>query len=105
MQYKTIVLALLQQRPEMHEHLRKTRKLLTTLDYYAQELKTDHKAWMTIFWRANPGSHPSQIATEAMEMALKGLEALLPSESPRNRSRIAVPEEAVAFIISHTSPD
>ena len=30
MQYKTIVLELLQQRPEMHDQLRKDRKLLPT---------------------------------------------------------------------------
>ena len=32
MQYKTIVLELLQQRPAMHEQLRKERKLLPALE-------------------------------------------------------------------------
>ena len=39
MQYKTIVLELLQQRPQMHEQLRKDRKLLPALEFYAKELK------------------------------------------------------------------
>lgn len=104
MQYKTIVLALLQQRQEMLEQLRKTRMLLPTLDYYAKELKTDHEAWISLLWRAKPGTHPKQLATEALEMALKGLEDLLPSASPWNDSEALSLEEAVAFIISHTSP-
>ena len=36
MQYKTIVLELLQQRPEMHEQLRQNRKLLPTLEALRQ---------------------------------------------------------------------
>ena len=32
MQYKTIILELLEQRPQMHEELRQSRKLLPTLD-------------------------------------------------------------------------
>ena len=40
MMYKTIVLEILQQRPEMHERLRKERKLLPAMELYAQELKT-----------------------------------------------------------------
>ena len=39
MQYKTIILELLQQRPQMHEQLRKERKLLPTMERYARELK------------------------------------------------------------------
>ena len=45
MQYKTIILELLQQRPEIHEQLRKDRKLLPAMEFYARELKTSHEAW------------------------------------------------------------
>ena len=37
MQYKTIILELLEQRPQMHEELRQSRKLLPTLEFYASE--------------------------------------------------------------------
>ena len=87
MQYKTIVLELLQQRPEMHEQLRRTRKLLPTMETYAKELKTSHEAWKETLSQARPGSDPSQIASEAMEMALKELEDRLPSASPSGRER------------------
>ena len=39
MQYKTIVLELLQQRPEIHDQLRSQRMLLPTMEHYASELK------------------------------------------------------------------
>ena len=103
MQYKTIVLELLQQRPEMHEQLRKDRKLLPTLEIYARELKTSHEAWKEILSQARPGSDPSQIASEALEMALKELEDRLPSESPQDEQEPLSLDAAMAFIRSHTS--
>jgi hypothetical protein len=103
MQYKTIVLELLQQRPEMHDQLRKDRRLLTTLEIYANELKDNHEAWTEMLSQANPGSDQSQIASEAMEMALKELEERLPSASPRNDQEAPSLDEAMAFIRNPTS--
>ena len=103
MQYKTIILELLQQRPQMHEQLRKERKLLTTLEFYARELKESHEAWKEQFLQARPGSDQSQIASEAMEMALKELEDRLPSAShPDNNEPLSL-DAAMAFILGHTS--
>ncbi len=39
MQYKTIVLELLQQQTELHEELRLTRRLLPTMEALAKDLK------------------------------------------------------------------
>ena len=103
MQYKTIVLELLQQRQEMHDQLRKDRKLLTTMEQYARELKTSHEAWKQTLGQAQPGSDPSQIAFEALAMALKELEDRLPSEShPSNDEALSL-DAAMAFIRNHTS--
>ena len=74
MQYKTIILELLQQRQELHDQLRKDRTLLPTMERYASELKTSHEAWKERLSELRPGSDPSQIASEAMEMALQELE-------------------------------
>ena len=74
MQYKTIVLELLRERTELHEQLRLTRRLLPTLDTCARELKASHETWKETLARANPQSDPSQISSEAMEMALRELE-------------------------------
>ncbi len=110
MQYKTIVLELLQQRPEMHEQLRKNRKLLPTMEFYAKELKASHEAWKETLSQAKPGSDPSQIASEAMEMALKELEDRLPSESPQDeqerfprRSDGVRPQSHVARLRRHAT--
>jgi hypothetical protein len=104
MQYKTIILELLQQRPQMHEQLRKERKLLTTLETFARELKTRHEAWKEDLSELRPGSDPSQVAAEAMELALKELvEDRLPPESPADETETFSLDEAIAFIRSPTS--
>ena len=82
MQYKTIVLELLKQQTELHEQLRSKRQLLTTLESYALELKASHEAWKETLSQARPGSDPSQIASEALEMAIQELRDHLPCEAP-----------------------
>ena len=103
MQYKTIVLELLQQRPEMHEQLRKDRKLLATMESHARKLKTSHEAWMQTLSQEGPGSNQSQIESEALEIALKELEDHLPAALHPNDSETLSLDEAMAFIRNHTS--
>jgi hypothetical protein len=103
MQYKTIILELLEQRPQMHEELRKDRKLLPALELYAKELKTSHESWKERLAQATPGSDPSQIASEALELALKDLEDCLPSASPRDESDALSFDEAMAHLRHPTS--
>jgi hypothetical protein len=81
MQYKTIILELLQQRPQMHERLRQERLLLPTMERYARELRTRHLEWKELLLERQPDSESSQIASEALEIALKELEDRLPPES------------------------
>ena len=103
MQYKTIVLELLEQRPETHDQLRKERKLLTTLEFYAKELKTSHEAWKETLGQQRPGSDQSQIASEALEIALKELEDRLPSASETGEEETISLDEAMAYLRIHTS--
>ena len=101
MQYKTIVYELLQQRHQMHEQLRKERKLLATMELHAMVLKTSHEAWKEVLSQAKPGSDPSQIASEALEMALRELEDRLPAESLQEDETLSL-NAAMAFIRRHT---
>jgi len=101
-QYKSIVLKLLKQRPQMHEQLRKDRKLLLTMEFHAKELKASHEAWKKLLAPLRPGSDPSQIASEALEIALKELQDRLPSESPQDGSETLVLDAAMLFIRRHT---
>ena len=103
MQYKTIILELLQQRPQMHEQLRLERKLLTTLEMYARELKSSHESWKEVLSQARPGSEASQISSEAMEMALKEMEDRLPPESATDDHETLSLDGAMAFIRSPSS--
>ena len=65
MHYKTIVLELIQQQPELHEQLRASRTLLATMDAYALELKASHEEWMDRLSERWPGSDPSQFSSRS----------------------------------------
>ncbi|MBS0265387.1 MAG: hypothetical protein JSS02_25860, partial [Planctomycetes bacterium] len=56
MQYKTIVLNLLRQRPEYYAQLASQRKALATVNQLAIELKTSHQAWQEERQQAQPES-------------------------------------------------
>jgi hypothetical protein len=101
--YKTIILEMLEQRPKMREELQLSRKLLPTLEFYASELKDSHDDWKDRLQQAKPGSNPSQIASEAMELALKDLEDRLPSESNSHESEALSLDQAMAHISRPTS--
>jgi hypothetical protein len=100
MHYKTIIFELLQQRPQMHAQLRKYRILLPALQVYATELRNYHLAWKDILLEEKPGSDPSQIESEALELALMELRNLMPTESPQDEEPSL--EGAMAFVQRHT---
>ena len=104
MHYKTIVLELLQQQPEMHNQLRSKRMLLPTLEIHASWLKTRHEVWKDRLSQAMPASDPSQIASEALEIALKELTDFLHSGSSAEDSEPLPLEGAMAFIRGRTPP-
>ena len=102
MHYKTIVLELLQQHREIHNQLRGKRTLLPTLERHARRLKARHEAWKDRLCKARPGSDASQTASEALEIALKELEAFLQSGPPPDGSEPLSLEGAMAFIRGRT---
>ena len=103
MQYKTIVLELLKERTELHEQLRLTRRLLPTMETCSRELKASHETWKEMLTQANPGSDPSQIASEALELAIKELEDRLPTVSqPDDREPLSL-DQAMASVAGRTS--
>jgi hypothetical protein len=104
MQYKTIALELIQENPELYERLRSSKRLLPAMDAYAIELKASHEACKDQLGQARPGSDPSQIASEAMELAIEQLRDRLPSESPRDEAEPMSLDAAMAFLRHHTPP-
>jgi len=104
MQYKTIVLELLQQRPEIHHQLRKERKLLLKMEEYAKELRTSHQAWIELLTQMRPGSDRSQLSSEALEIALKELKDRLPSASGLQESDRQFLDAAMLFTRNRRTP-
>jgi hypothetical protein len=80
MKFKTMILELLQQRPALHERLRQDRTLLATMERLASEMKIRHEALTAQLLSAAPSQEPSQIAQQAMEMAVQELEDSLLDE-------------------------
>jgi len=103
MQYITIVLQLLEQRPEMYQRLRRKRKLLATVELYGKALKRKHEAWKDVLCQVRPGN-PQQIASEALEVAVEDLKNCLASDSPPDENETLSLDEAMAFIRRHTPP-
>lgn len=103
MQYKTIVLELLRERTELHEQLRLTRRLLPTLETCSRELKASHETWKKTLSQSNPDSRPSQIKSEAMELAIKELKARLPGVSQTDETESLSLDQAMASVTGRTS--
>ncbi len=103
MMYKTMILEMLQQRPQIHDQLRKDRNLLATMERYAMELEAIHEAWQEVLFQARPDSDPNQIASEALEMALSDMEDRLSNESAQESHEALSLDQAIAFIRKPTS--
>jgi hypothetical protein len=107
MQYKTITLELIQdQYPALHERLRASRMLLSAADLHAAALERYHNTRMDQLFLARPGSEDSQIASEALELAIEDLKEDLRSESPTDdgsAEELSL-EAAMAYLRRHTPP-
>ena len=104
MQYKSISLELIQEQPELYERLLSSKTLLTAMEAYAMELKASHEAWKERISQTMPGSHPTQIAAEAMELAVAELRASLPSASVSDEAEPLSLDAAMNSIRKHTPP-
>jgi hypothetical protein len=104
MQYKTMCLQMIQDRPEMYDQLLSSRTLLSALNHYANQLRTSHLDWKEELSKARPGSSETQIASEALEIALKELEDSLLPAFPQNDNDPLSLDGAMAFIRRHTPP-
>ena len=86
MHYKTITLELIQEQPELYEHLRSGKRLLPAVDSYSTDLKAGHEAWKAKIGRKRPGSDPRLVAAEALELAIRDLRDRLPCVSSKGEA-------------------
>jgi DNA-directed RNA polymerase specialized sigma subunit len=105
MQYKTIVHELLQQQTELHDELRLTRRLLPTIETLAKQLKGSHEVWKETLSQSKPSSDPSQIASEALELAVKELEDRLQNVSQHSDTELPTLDQAMAYLVGPMSRD
>ncbi len=103
--YKSLTLQLLRQHPQIYHHLKQARKVPPTLDHYSRELKRSHKVWQDSLSESRPGSDPSQIAAEAMELALSDLEDRLHSEILPDGSESLTLDAAIDYLRNPSQPE
>lgn len=102
MPYKTITLELLEQRPTLCDRLRQERKLMTTLDSLAQELRSRHEDWKAKL-AAKRNIDPAQIQSAAMEIAAQEMGDRLQAAFPADGQGQLSLDAAMAFIRNPTS--
>jgi hypothetical protein len=102
MHYKTIVLEFLQEQfPTLHEQLRSTRTLLSTVELQAAALKRYHEDWMDRLAQTRPDSDPIQIASQALELAMEDLRDDLSCASKADEDGPSL-DRAMAYLRRHT---
>jgi len=104
MMYKTICLELIQERPELYEELRSSKRLLPTMDAYAIQLKASHEELLSRLREANPGHDPIQLDIEALEIALEEFQERLPSGSEPSEAEPLSLDDAMNYLRRHTPP-
>ncbi len=102
MHYKTIVMELIDDQPELAIRLRGSRQMLATVETYAIDLKTSHEAWKTHLGQSKPDSDPSQINCEALELAIEEIRDRLPSASTTDEAEGPSLDEAMMFLRRHS---
>ncbi len=104
MHYKTMVLDLLEQEPELYERLRRSRILRAAVDLYATELGKRHLTWEQVIGRTKLGSSQCQIAGEALELAVEELKDCLASVAPSPETDTLSLDDAMAFLRRQMPP-
>ena len=98
--YKTIVLELLKDRPALHEQLRASGTLLESMEQLAVAFRSCHLGWMRKLAVTRPGSDPSQLSSEAMELAIQDLKDHLPPPNGSDGEALSL-DEAMTFLQRH----
>lgn len=102
MPYKTIILELLQESPDLYQRLKASRTLLRTIDLYAIELKSRHQDLVAELTRSQPGMAPEQIASAAMEIAVQEVTEGLAARPTGEEEPLSL-DSAMVYVRRHTA--
>ena len=104
MQYKSMVLELLRQKPEKCEQCYQNRMPLLHLVRVAAQLKSRHQAWQVRLRQQKPNNDRSQISWRGdASQFLQELDDSLPSDFPDESEPLTL-GEAMAFIRRYAPP-
>ncbi len=106
MQYKTIGMELLEQRPVLHESLKRERRLLKTIESLARELKATHEQFISDLSGQQPPQNQSGtfsgISSQAMEMAIAELQDRLAILSGDETDEALSLDQIMAQVLQHS---
>lgn len=86
MHYKTIVLELLEQQPALHDRLKSSNALLSTMNQLAVLLRDLHHEILANLFQASPHESPTLLSSEALELATHQLQQSLVAEDSESFS-------------------
>jgi len=101
--YLTIVHRLLQDRPEIQRELKRTGALRSTVERYAVDLQTEHARWTDELRQRRPASSPTQLASEALELAVQELADRLGGVESADEAGLSL-DGVMASVIRRTPP-
>jgi len=104
MHYKTIALELIQDRPGLYERLRMSKRLLPSMETYAEDLKNLHDDWKAKLQKNRMHADPYAIAAEALEMAIQELQDRLPCDAPTDQDAHLPLADTIRYDQTHTPP-
>ncbi len=104
MHYKTIALELIQDRPGLYERLRMSKRLLPSMEAYAEDLKNLHDDWKATLQKNRMHADPYAIAAEALEMAIQDLQDRLPCDAPTDQDAHPSLADTIRYDRTHTPP-
>lgn len=97
MQYKTMVLELIENRPSLHQQLASNDSLLSTMNHLAEELRTSHLDHLMLLHQTESNAPSIPLKHEAMEIAIAEIEKALDMMTPTSGELLSI-DEAIAFI-------
>jgi hypothetical protein len=102
MQYKTITLSLIEQRPQWHQQLQQSGTMQATLDHYANLLSQSHEQWKAELMGQRGESDSILLASEALELAMQDFQDNhLPAAANLSNETFNL-DAAMAFVKRHT---
>ena len=102
MQYKTIMMELLEQSPALNSQLKKNHQLLATIEAMARELKRNHERIIGELTDRQLDGGSSGISSQAMEIAVAEMQERLAALSNREEDETLTLDQIMELVTRHS---